>query len=236
MQNKQRACQFINRNKTSGGTELGIALEQALSLPRTAGVATRHIILITDGQVSDFARLLRLADEEGKLSDRRSIHVVSIDLSPNALLARQLASRTGGKALFANYPFCIDANQMETSIPLGGLPVRRPVWISGLVASVDGVTAKLTVRDREVASAEIKAQKGNPAIKYLFGAARLMDLEFLYESRGDINNVVKQLHRLGYRDMANRIHGYKDKVYQVSDPIIALNEPESMPVWSMFHR
>lgn len=251
LQNKQRACQFINRNKTSGGTELGIALEQALSLPRTAGVATRHIILITDGQVSDFARLLQLADEEGKLSDRRSIHVVSIDLSPNALLARQLASRTGGKALFltsqeqlqgdlqglidelsqpltasgeltininactvANYPFCIDANQMETSIPLGGLPVRRPVWISGLVASVDGVTAKLTVRDREVASGEIKAQKGNPAIKYLFGAARLMDLEFLYESRGDIDNVVKQLHRLGYRDMANRIDGYKDKVYQ----------------------
>ncbi len=98
------AVQWLKAQQDSGGTELGVALEQALGLPRspknpTAEVA-RHLLIVTDAAVSDAARILRLAGEEAVRTNRRRISVLCIDAAPNAFLANELAERGGGVARF----------------------------------------------------------------------------------------------------------------------------------------
>ncbi len=96
----EAAVHFLEEARDSGGTELGVALEQALSLERSPGDPSRHVLIITDAQVSDEGRILRLADEESLRSDRRRIHVLCIDAAPNSFLALSLAERGGGIARF----------------------------------------------------------------------------------------------------------------------------------------
>jgi Ca-activated chloride channel family protein len=91
---------FLKTNRDSGGTQLGVALEQALHLARQKGDRARHVLVITDAEVSDAGRILRLADEEAKRPDRRRISVLCIDAAPNALLATELAEAGGGVARF----------------------------------------------------------------------------------------------------------------------------------------
>jgi Ca-activated chloride channel family protein len=96
----QRAVDWFKARRDSGGTELGVALEQALSLPKGDGEAARAVLVVTDGQVTDHARLLQLADREFASADRRRISVLCIDSAPNDFLALQLAERGGGVARF----------------------------------------------------------------------------------------------------------------------------------------
>lgn len=95
----REAVAFLEANRDSGGTELAIALEEALRLPRGPGEA-RHVLIITDAQVSDAGRLLRLAEEERRRPDRRRISLLCIDAAPNATLVHELAERGGGAARF----------------------------------------------------------------------------------------------------------------------------------------
>ncbi len=97
------AIEWFKAQRDSGGTELGVALEQALQLPRTPATAhqmARHLLIITDAAVSDAARILRLADYEAALADRRRISVLCIDAAPNDFLVQELAERGGGLARF----------------------------------------------------------------------------------------------------------------------------------------
>ncbi|MCX6048057.1 MAG: VIT domain-containing protein [Chloroflexi bacterium] len=95
-----QAVQWLKQHTDSGGTELGVALEQALALPRTSGELARHLLIITDAAVSDAGRILRLADQEATQTERRRISVLCIDAAPNAFLAQALAERGGGMARF----------------------------------------------------------------------------------------------------------------------------------------
>lgn len=97
--NVQEALRFLE-DTSSGGTELGVALEQATSQDRPAGAQTRHVFIITDAEVSDAARILRLADEESSRPERRRISVLCIDAAPNSMLALELAAHGGGTARF----------------------------------------------------------------------------------------------------------------------------------------
>ena len=90
------AVRFLESHRDSGGTELGVALEQALQGPRAPSGFARHILIVTDAQVSDEGRLIRMAEEESKRADRRRISILCVDSSPNAALARQLAEAGGG--------------------------------------------------------------------------------------------------------------------------------------------
>jgi Ca-activated chloride channel family protein len=94
------ATNFLREHRDSGGTELGVALEQALGLERVPGEMARHVLVITDAQVTDAGRLLRLADDEAGRPDRRRISLLCVDAAPNALLANDLAERGGGVARF----------------------------------------------------------------------------------------------------------------------------------------
>jgi Ca-activated chloride channel family protein len=94
------ATDFLLANKGSGGTNLGVALEQALALPRDRPGRARHLLIVTDAEVSDADRILRLADEEARRDDRRRISVLCIDAAPNGYLATELAERGGGVVRF----------------------------------------------------------------------------------------------------------------------------------------
>jgi Ca-activated chloride channel family protein len=94
------AIQFLLGHKDSGGTELGVALEQGLHLRRSTDERARHVVIVTDAQVTDAGRILRLADEEAAEKHRRRISVLCIDAAPNSFLASELAQRGGGLARF----------------------------------------------------------------------------------------------------------------------------------------
>jgi Ca-activated chloride channel homolog len=93
---RKDAVHFLESHRDSGGTELGVALEQALQGHRPSGEFSRQVLIVTDAQVSDEGRLIRLAEEESKRGDRRRISILCVDSSPNAALARQLAEAGGG--------------------------------------------------------------------------------------------------------------------------------------------
>jgi len=94
------AIEWLKARKDSGGTELGVALEQALAIARTSGAASRHVLILTDAEVTDAGRILRLASKEAAHAERRRISVLCIDAAPNAFLAQELAERGGGVARF----------------------------------------------------------------------------------------------------------------------------------------
>lgn len=94
------AIEWLKARKDSGGTELGVALEQALAVPRTNGAASRHVLILTDSEVTDAGRILRLAGKEAASAERRRISALCIDAAPNAFLAQELAERGGGVARF----------------------------------------------------------------------------------------------------------------------------------------
>jgi Ca-activated chloride channel family protein len=98
--NVAKAVDFLRVHTDSGGTELGVALEQALGMPRNDGECGRHVLVITDAEVTDAGRLFRLADDEAQRPDRRRVSVLCIDAAPNAMLASDLALHGGGVARF----------------------------------------------------------------------------------------------------------------------------------------
>jgi Ca-activated chloride channel homolog len=98
--NVKKAVAFLEKARDTGGTELGVALEQALDQTRASGERARHLLVITDAEVTDSSRILRLAREEYSRAERRRISVLCIDAAPNSLLATQLAESGGGVARF----------------------------------------------------------------------------------------------------------------------------------------
>lgn len=95
-----QAVAWFKGQRDSGGTDLGVALEQALRFDKGTGEAARSLLVITDGQVTDHSRLFQLAGREFASAQRRRISVLCIDSAPNDFLARQLAERGGGSARF----------------------------------------------------------------------------------------------------------------------------------------
>jgi len=94
------AIQFLEKSKDSGGTELGQALEEALAYPKSTGQYARHVIIITDAEVTDEGRLIRMAREEMREEYPRRISVICIDAEPNTPLVRELVRVGDGTARF----------------------------------------------------------------------------------------------------------------------------------------
>ena len=99
--NRERALRFLEAHAPDGGTELGPALEQALHRPRSPGERARDVLLLTDAQVSDEARLLQLAETEAaRPDDGRRLSLLCIDAAPKSAFVRDLAEAGGGVAVF----------------------------------------------------------------------------------------------------------------------------------------
>lgn len=246
----EKAIHFLDAHKDSGGTELGVALEQALGIKRLMltkgqpGAYTRHVLVITDAQVTDAGRILRLADSaSANPADARRISVICIDAAPNDFLAREMAERGGGVARFltsspeeqdistaldelladwaapvmtglrlaVNRPGLQAAGRQVSAdtnggswIDLGDLPAGRAVWAVGRIPAGEDPTLDFqltSARGGEVvayhpaASAQTAAR---PALKALFGAGRVLGLEFLIHSGFAGAELEEQLRRLGY--------------------------------------
>jgi Ca-activated chloride channel family protein len=243
----QAAIAFLEQNRDSGGTELGVALEQALGLQRAAGERTRHVLILTDAEVTDAGRILRLADEErkraGSPDERRRVSVLCIDAAPNSFLALELAERGGGVARFltsnpeegdittaldeiladwsapllAGLRLGVNRPTVETTgretlagegagwsgIDLGDLPAGRAVWAAGRVprGRKDDLAFRVRSGSREVAAADLDLAtevERLPALKPLFGARRVLGLEFLIHSGHQGKELRDALARLGY--------------------------------------
>ncbi len=238
------AVKFLLEHKDSGGTELGVALEQALHLKRSADDRARHVVIVTDAQVTDAGRILRLADEEAERDHRRRISVLCIDAAPNSFLASELAGRGGGIARFLTsapdevdittaldevlkdwaQPVLADlgleVNRLEaqaagrlvaegnkegkSQIDLGDLPQGRAVWVAGRVPRDSGreLSFRLTSASKEDVGSwrlNLASEEGNqPALKALFGARRILGLEYLINSVYELDQIREQLERLGY--------------------------------------
>src|SRR5262245_27678878 len=240
----EKAIDFLVRNRDSGGTELGVALEQALRYARSTGDSARNVLIITDAEVSDAGRILRLADEESRRDDRRRISVLCIDAAPNSHLAMELAERGGGVAKFltsdpeeedittaldealadwaepvlpglrleinspvaqaAGHEVRVSREQGWSGVDLGDLPAGRAVWVIGRAprSRLDDFTFKLSrpglgpVADCRVELHRI--DKDPTAVKALFGARRVLGLEYLINSGYAGDELRDQLARLGY--------------------------------------
>ena len=234
------AVDYLKRNRDSGGTNLGVALEQALNLRRVANMPARHLLMVTDAQVTDAGRVLRLADEEARRKDKRRISVICIDAAPNNFLASELAARGGGVCRFltsnpnqgdittaldevladwaepvlAGLQLNINRSQVETfdcqvtnqagscHIDLGDLPAGRAIWVCGRVPrGEEALLFNLTAHNgQEVATSALSTHTGGDhrALKALFGARRILGLEFLINSDYTGQQLHEQLHRLGY--------------------------------------
>jgi len=253
------AVQFLKNNRESGGTELGVALEQALDLTRSAGEVARHVLVITDAEVADAGRILRLADLESRREQRRRISLLCIDAAPNTLLATDLAEQGGGVAKFltsapeegdittalddvladwsepvltglrleVNRPdveatgkkniTVSDAN--SSAIDIGDLPAGRPIWVCGRAArgQAQDLTFMLrTARQHDIATCRLDLKESaepRPAIKALFGAKRVRDLENLIHSGLAGDQLRAELTRHGY-DLAKVDLLQAAKIYQ----------------------
>ena len=139
----REAVKFLKSNRTSGGTELGVALEQALGRSRGADTPSRHVLILTDAEVSDAGRVLRLADLEAARADRRRGSVLCIDAAPNAALASELAERGGGVSRFlTSNP---DDDDVTTALDEVLADWSAPV-LTGLTLEVNRVGAEAVAR------------------------------------------------------------------------------------------
>jgi len=238
------AVRFVEKHKDSGGTELGVALEQALDMKRPGDERARHILIVTDAQVSDFGRLLRLADQEAKRKERRRTSVLCIDAAPNSFLASELAERGGGVSRFltsapeeqdittaldevladwaepALADLRLGVNRLDVQVAgrqvmetdkagrslvdLGDLPSGRTVSVVGRAPRADSANLSLrvtTAGNQEIAACDLNLTEEvseSPALKALFGARRIIGLEFLINSGYVGEDLRDQLLRLGY--------------------------------------
>jgi Ca-activated chloride channel family protein len=238
------AVKFLLEHKDSGGTQLGVALEQALHVERSKDQRARHLVIVTDAQVSDAGRILRLADEEARRDRKRRISVLCIDAAPNSFLASELAELGGGVSRFltsspdeldittaldevlkgwaqpvlADLRLEVDRRDVQsgsgqvtradqgdrTFIDLGDLPRGRALWVAGRAPrGEDGVLHFRAVAGagEEVSSQTVKlGEEANvrPALKPLFGARRVLGLEYLINSGYSLDEIRLQLERLQY--------------------------------------
>jgi Ca-activated chloride channel family protein len=139
----REAVAFLRQSRDNGGTQLGVALEQALDRARAADAPSRHVLILTDAEVSDAGRILRLADGESARADRRRVSVLCIDSAPNAALAGELAERGGGVARFlTSNP---DEDDVTTALDEVLADWSAPV-LTGLTLEVNGAGAEAAGR------------------------------------------------------------------------------------------
>ena len=98
-QTRTQAIRFL-KDKKAGVLNLVLHWSRQYPSNGESGTLSRNIIIITDAEVTDAARILRIVDKESQHKEARRFSILCIDASPNANLAQQLAERGGGVAKF----------------------------------------------------------------------------------------------------------------------------------------
>ncbi|BAI61654.1 conserved hypothetical protein [Methanocella paludicola SANAE] len=236
----KNAVEFMKSKFEGGGTEMGVALEQALDIKRLKGDVSRHVLIITDAEVTDGGRILRLVDRESRRPDRRSISLLCIDAAPNSYLAAAIAERGGGivkfltsdpsegdissaldailddwrQPLLAGLRLTVDRPGLDSTsgtvhpvtdgsryLDIGDLPAGRTIWASGKVTGSIGEGMTIRVLNRAgatISTHSITKADVMPEVKPLFGAKKLLGLEYLIHSRYTGTALRSELETLGY--------------------------------------
>lgn len=95
-----RCLSALENEGPEGGTELGVSLEQALKMPKTGKNLARHVLVVTDAQVTDSGRIFQLVEEHAKTPHPRRVSIICIDSAPNSHLVLGIAERGRGEAYF----------------------------------------------------------------------------------------------------------------------------------------
>ncbi len=95
-QNLKEARELLRRSD-AGGTELGVAIEQALDQDIVDDEAVKHVVIVTDAEVSDAGRIVQTVREKRR---KRQCSVICIDSAPNSFLAKGIAKAGDGTAKF----------------------------------------------------------------------------------------------------------------------------------------
>ncbi|MBB6048625.1 VIT domain-containing protein [Armatimonas rosea] len=212
------AIGFLKRHQDTGGTELGEALEQALRIPRTAGTElARHVLIITDAEVTDTGRLLSLVEREARRDQRRRVSVICIDAAPHSHLVHQLTEKGGGSAHFLtsdpeqdDITTALDKILREWDAPLhtgltlrvgtstqelGDLPQKRARWVVGELP--EATEAPFTLESQGEVLATALPQPGPAAVKALVGVRRLNALDYLLTGHVQSDEIRRTLKALG---------------------------------------
>lgn len=228
----EAAIAFVCAERPMGGTELGVALEQALSLPRTEGEVARHLLVITDAQVSDNARILRLVDDEARRPDHRRVSIVCIDAAPNSYLAHEMADRGGGVARFLtsapdeeDIATALDEILAEWAAPLAvdtRLEVNREAALSARGPALPGRAAgwaSLDLGDLPAGRAVWLAGRAPLAAGDDLVVRLVANGRTLTESRAPLapSGGVEALQALFAAPRLNRLEGLIASAYQVDD-------------------
>jgi Ca-activated chloride channel homolog len=99
-ENVRSAREFVTSHNDSGGTYLERALDEAISCGRASGDFSRHILIVTDAQITNATTNLELARAESRHPARRRISMLCIDAAPNSWLVHEIVSNGGGHASF----------------------------------------------------------------------------------------------------------------------------------------
>ncbi len=103
-ENVDSVDRFLRMGHQMGGTELVPALKAALAVSKSPEERSRHVLIITDAQISqqDGDNCIAMALKEISLKDRRRISVICIDAAPNSQLVDSLAEAGGGESKYLN--------------------------------------------------------------------------------------------------------------------------------------
>jgi Ca-activated chloride channel family protein len=212
----ERGDRFLRSIDSRGGTELDGALGESL-----AAVAARRstagrspvLVLLTDGEVGDEARILKRIQQQ--LGDARAF-TVGIDTAVNDGFLKRLAAIGGGTASFVVPGEALDAAlravgreigqpvvtelRVEGPVESGSLaPAALPDLFAGRAATaffrvtgkgalrVRGKFADGKVFDESVTPSDISL----PAVAHLWARARINDLEDTFRIQPELQSDVK---------------------------------------------
>lgn len=154
--NKRRARELL-QSTDSGGTELGMALEQAMDQLILGNDSAKHVLVITDGEVTDEERIIQAV--EGK---DRSCSVICIGSAPNSWLVREIARVGRGVVIFLTSD--PDERDMKTSLDeimeMFASPLGQWVTVITDQPVMDPLSGEYMSKDGKFGTAEMTMPKG----------------------------------------------------------------------------
>ncbi len=274
--NRYRAVEWLGRLDARGGTELAAGLAAAYAahqgeagrrLGETAGWAiggevgdrarARCCILVTDGQVGDEDRLVRLATDAGV-----RMFTVGVDQAVNAGLLHRLAAATGGRCELAESEDRLDGVLSDLQRRLGEpvaesvtvrfdalaidpatmTPARPadlypgvPLVMSGRFRGRAGGRATVSVADGSTISCDVVVTASRAAAA-VWARGRLRDLEDLYAAGGgDHTTLASQIvavsrrHRVLCRFTAWVAVDHSAERVEIAGPMHRIVQPVELP-------
>ncbi|MCC2668440.1 MAG: Vault protein inter-alpha-trypsin [Armatimonadetes bacterium] len=204
---------------SDGGRVLRLAHEEAqrayrrrISVLCIDAAPNAHLVHELAERGGGVARFLTSSPEEEDITT--ALDAVLADWAAPVLTGLTLEVDCAGAQVSGQPPAASETSKFD----LGDLPAGRTLWIAGRAprAGRHQLTFQLASRQGPLSTITVAASASDvPGIKPLFGARRVMALEYLMTSLHDGEALCEQLERLGYdpAEVAAARPGKRTKVY-----------------------